>query len=416
MFNNSQFEIIEDWKDYDQSLLSTYAAKYYQSTGSSAYARSSGSAIPSELTNCYPHAETLVKLLKVIHGDNSVTLLDLGTGSGLFAKHALIAAREHKLQLRVLLADISFKALEDIKAHNILKDFQEGSDYELLKANIFDLNDAKKLNGTQFKLDNLDAVSLNYFYDAMPMQVLRRHDQGYQKLQFRLAQDKNQTIPATDINFLRSLFVEERWVDYDLSQETNPIKKQYLDLLTNCSENPHGNIYFNYGSLFATEILLQACSDKALIYAADMPNNFNLKTSFQIYGNGMAHHLNTELLNLLIKKLNYHSWTEVSPLLQRMIYCKDKDIFKQLKEPITELFINNDNVLLYADLRNALTALYSHYSHKTYKFILDQLLEIDSHSQFSYWARARYYQMLGDTAKSELYTKQAQAMDFLGLV
>ena len=416
----SNLTIVQDWTDYDDSLVSTNGESYYKDNGIGVYSSRGQIPIPNEVSNSYPHAHSLVRLLKEFLKNykekTPMQILDAGCGSGVFARHFLIAAREEGIldKVQILLGDYSKAALLDIEKKQILKGFKENVDYKLLELDFFDLENTKDIKGTKFKLEELSLVVLNYIYDALPMLVLRPSIESkttYEKLQSRLLEEKTGEVFFQETKNLNNLLVENQWQAYEPEKEA---QKQYYDLLEPGKTNHLGQIFYNYGSLAVTEALGALLSKNGFIYASDMPHHEAFKTSFQVYGNTVAHFINEPLITKSMHKLNYSSLISQDALLLKMFYFKNQETVKQLDPLLKELFIDSSLTDIYADLRQCLSVILSPHSKDTNKMLLDKLLELDSHSCFSHLARASYHLRLGDNEKAKKEFTIVKELDYLG--
>jgi SAM-dependent methyltransferase len=411
--------VVQNWLDYDQSLISTIGENYYKNGGLKVYSNKDGTPIPNEITNSYPHALALVKVIKEFINEknpkDTLKILDAGSGSGIFARHFLLAARQENIldKVEILLADYSKSALEEIKKKNILKEFSENKNYKLLELDLFNLDQCKTLAGESYQLKNLSLVILNYIYDSLPMIVLRpsiESNTTYEKLQFKvLGEAESQSNPLN----LNSLFIEDRWQAYNI-EEQNSLQKQYYSLLEPGKTNHIGQIFYSYGSLAITEALGTKLSEDGFIYAAEMPHHTNYKTCFQVYGNSVAHFVNIELITKFVHTKNFSSLVTQDAILQHAFYFKNPEIFKSLDSTLQKLFIDSNLTDLYADLRQCLSVISSPHSKELNKFLLDKLLELDPYSCFSYMARASYHQRHKETQLADEMYKQAYKLDYLG--
>lgn len=419
-----KLHLIEDWKDYDQGLISTLGTRYFKLMGVDAYSLRHGSPVPSGITNSYPHAHSFVKLLKrnleFYPQDYVLNILDLGSGSGIFARHLLIAARDEGILERicVLLADISSSALREIKALMVLKDFEEGKNYKFIQLDIFKPETCHKLDGKAFELKNISATTLNYVYDVMPTMVLRKVAGKFEKLQFRfLSHNNNQEVSdqelKTNLNYLRNLLIDERWLDYD-SNEQNDLQKKYFNLFCSLYQQPSAEkIIYSYGSLAITESLINLLDDNGFIFAADMNNNSNIKSTFRIYGNSSAHLMNEPLITKLAQELGLHGFIAQDFLLQRMIYFKNKNSLSKLQGFLQEEFIDNSYTDVYSDLKQMLSNIGSPHSKHLAKILVEELKKIDPYSCFSLMMQGQVAKLYGERQIAEAKFKEAKTLDFL---
>lgn len=411
--------VVQDWADYDESLVSTSAEAYYKENGIEVYSNRSGAAIPSEISNSYPHALSLVKVLKEFlksyKGTEAIQILDAGCGSGIFARHFLIAAREEGIlnDVQILLADYSRTALEDIEEKKILKEFQENKHYKLLELDLKDLENAKDLKGSKFKLEDLSLIVLNYVYNSLPTLILRPSIDSqttYEKLQFRLLEERTGEVFFQDTRNLGSLLIEDRWLAYEAEKEA---QKKYYELLDPGKVNHMGQIIFNYGALSVTEELSKLLSKDGFIYAADMPHHENFQMNFQVYGNAVAHFINEPLITKLMHGLNFSSLITQDALALKFFYFKNQETLKNLDPVLKEFFIDTSLTDIYADLRQCALSIISPHSKELQKMILDKLLELDPYSCLSHVARLNYCMKQNDKEKAEELINKIRELDYL---
>jgi len=417
--------IIQDWSDYDESLVSTNAENHYKDKGIELYSSHNGPAIPNEISNSYAHAFSLIKVLKeflkTYKGTDPIQVLDAGCGSGIFARHFLIAAREEGIlnDIQLLLGDYSKTVLEDIQEKQILKEFKENKNYKLLELDLLNLENTKDIKGAPFKLEELSLIVLNYVYDSLPMLVLRPSLDSpatYEKLQFKLLKDG--VIASIEDAWqsspfyldLGSLLIEDRWQAYEPS---NALQKKYYELLEPGKTNHMGQIFYNYASLAVTEELGKLLSKDGFIYATDIPHHESFKMSFQVYGNIVTHFINEPLITKLMHKLNYSSLISQDALLIKMFYFKNQETLKHLDPVLKEFFIDTSLTDIYADLRQCSLSIISPHSKELQKMILDKLLTLDSHSCLSHVARLNYYLKQGDQEKVNELIVKIRELDYL---
>lgn len=413
------YKIVEDWLDYDKSLISTLAETYYKAQGIKAYSNSIVKFIPNDVTNCFPHAASIAQMLqKILEHKEQITVLDLGCGAGLFSRHLLIALKELGInnKVKLILADYSKKVLEDIKSLKILAGFDN---YELVEMNALDPKSAKDLKGKAFKLPELDFIVMNYLYDALPTKVLRPKEDSYEKLQFSFYSEDQNDIKITtelvcqDLNLINKLLIDTRWENYDPEQESES-EKEYFEYLKNEPANPIGEVIYNYGALQVTQTFLDLLSEDGILYATDMPNRFDSKSSFTIYGNAAAHNINESLMiNTFVKK-GYEVFFQRDFLLNHYFYAKTQSAIVRQEKPINENFVKSSKTDLFVDHKQAINAINSAYSRDLFRMIVKELIKMDIHSCFSKVAQAQDLLNFEEREKAKAMFEEAQKVDFLG--
>jgi len=422
---NPEYYIVEDWRDYDQGLITTLGARYFKAQGIKAYSISIGNPVPSGITTSYPHALSFIKVLKKnlvnYPSHYKLNILDLGSGSGLFARSLLEAARDENIldRICVILADLSANALKEIKKLKILEEFKEHKNYELIQLDILDPKNAKDLNNKIYFLPKVSACTLNYIYDVMPTIILRpSKDGGFEKLQFKfleknIGQEFKQNISddelKTNLNYLKNLFIDDRWVPYDIEKQNSPQQK-YFYLLKD--ENHSGQFAYSYGSLAITESIYGLLDDFGFIFCAEMKNNSNTLRPFEIYGNCTAHYINEALISKLAISLGATRFFTQDHFLQKIIYFKNKVSYDA--DFLKKEFIDKSDTDVFVDIKQILTNIHSNYSHKIVNLIVNELIKIDPYSCFSYYMQGQAARLSGDLETASKKLLAAKELDFLG--
>jgi|GEM_PF-6598755 len=422
---NPEYYLVEDWKDYDQGLVSTMGARYFQAQGIKAYSIRTGSPVPSGATSNYPHALSFIKVLKHnLHNypkHHKLNVLDLGSGSGLFARSLLEAARDENIldRICVILADLSANALKEIKNLKVLKGFEEHKNYELIKIDILDPKNARDLNNKIYFLPKISACTLNYIYDVMPTIILRpSKDDGFEKLQFRfLEKNIGQEFKPhvsddelkTNLNYLKNLLIDDRWVPYDIKNQ-NKLQQKYFYLLKD--ENFSGQFSYSYGSLAITESIYGLLDDFGFIFCAEMKTNSNALRPFEIYGNCTAHYINETLISKLATSLGATRFFTQDHFLQKIIYFKNKISYDG--DLLKREFIDKSDTDVYIDIKQILINTNSPYSYKILNLLLEELIKIDPYSCFSLFMQSQAARLSGDQKTASQKLLAAKAVNFLG--
>jgi hypothetical protein len=422
---NPEYYIVEDWRDYDQGLITTLGARYFKAQGIKAYSISIGNPVPSGITTSYPHALSFIKVLKKnlvnYPSHYKLNILDLGSGSGLFARSLLEAARDENIldRICVILADLSANSLKEIKKLKILEEFKEHKNYELIQLDILDPQNAKDLNNKIYFLPKISACTLNYIYDVMPTIILRpSKDGGFEKLQFKfleknIGQEFKQNISddelKTNLNYLKNLLIDDRWVPYDIEKQ-NSLQQKYFYLLKD--ENYSGQFAYSYGPLAITESIYGLLDDFGFIFCAEMKNNPNTLRPFEIYGNCTAHYINEALISKLAISLGATRFFTQDHFLQKIIYFKNKDSYDA--DFLKKEFIDKSDTDVFVDIKQILTNIHSNYSHKIANLIVNELIKIDPYSCFSYYMQSQVARISGDLETASKKLLAAKELDFLG--
>jgi SAM-dependent methyltransferase len=222
-------KVLQDWTDYDKSVVNSISSEYYAKKGVDAFdsQATNSNSIPNTVSNSYPHALSIVRMLKAnldeLDSSSKIRVLECGAGAGLFARHFLLAAQEEGIlqRLEYFLSDIAAHSLRQIQEKGILEEFQDLGVFRLVTLFLPNFDSVFDLEGNQIELDSLDLVIANYVVDSLPMIPLKKKEGGcFDKLQLKISQNQfiqNQNL-ISDLGFLSRLNITERWVNYDLAQ------------------------------------------------------------------------------------------------------------------------------------------------------------------------------------------------------
>lgn len=415
------YKIVEDWHDYDKSLISTIGERYYKKQGLKAYSRSISRFIPNEVSNCFPHAMSLAKILeKIAESKDQVKVLDLGCGSGIFAKHLLSAIKELGFidKVEMLVADYSRQGLKEIRSLKILNEFKN---HTLVEVDALKLDEAKTLDGKPIKIENLDLVVMNYLYDALPTKILRPDkNKKLEKLQFRFLQEDNENaigeisdqMLCEDLNLVSKLLIDSKWSEYNPKEESQ-LEQEYFEAVKSEPINPLGEVIYNYGVLKVTESLLDLITDEGIVYSADMPNRFDSQSSFTLYGNAAAHDINESLvINTFIKK-GFEVFFHRDFFLNHYFFTKTKAAIIKQEKIINDFFVSHSPTDVFSDTKDAINAINSPYSKELFHLLTEELCKMDTHSCFSRVAQAQDKLNFGKMTEAKKLFEEAQKIDFL---
>lgn len=415
------YKVIEDWKDYDKSLVSTIGETYYKTQGIKAYSKTINRFIPNEVSNCFPHALSIAKMLeKISETKDSIKVMDLGCGSGIFSRHLLIAIEELGFldKVELIVADYSKQALKDIESQKILSKFKN---INLVELDALNLKDAKTLDGKKFKIENLDFVVMNYLYDALPTKILKPgKDKKLEKLQFRFLQEDNEfaigeineKMICEDLNLINRLLIDTQWVEYNPKNDSS-LEEEYFEFVKNEPLNPLGEVIYNYGVLKVTDTLLNLLTDEGIVYSADMPNRFESKSSFTIYGNAAAHDINESLvINTFVKK-GFEVFFHRDFFLNHYFFTKTKAAILKQEKVINEFFVSNSQTDIFSDTKDAINSINSPYSKDLFHLLTQELLKLDKHSCFSKVVQAQDKLNFGKAQEAKALFEEAEELDFL---
>jgi hypothetical protein len=188
--------ILQDFRPLHESLEWELSGAYYEQAGASAF---TGGAVPFPATSNGDLSQSAAAVLFAsveaeASGDQPIRCLELGPGSGLFAKLLLDSfkrrcreqGRDYYDRLTLVLADRSQAMLDAIEAHRLLAE-HEGR-YELLHS------DPERPAQAAAGPAALHAVFLNYVLDSLPASVLRRTEHGIEQLYVRICLERDATL------------------------------------------------------------------------------------------------------------------------------------------------------------------------------------------------------------------------------
>lgn len=429
------YQIIQDWTNYEDSLISTISPRYYKLQGIKAFSKLCGNPVPNEISNSYPHAKNFIdyvveyiKYLENLGELEEVKILDLGCGSGIFARHCLIAAQKANIleKIKFYISDFSKKSLNDLKQRGVLKEFKEGEHYELIEMDIFDHKNAKKLDGSPVEIKDFSLVTANYLFSSLPSTVIRPKPKGggYEKLQYRLLrpEDGKAFDPAEleDENLTKDSFliddmlIDSRWVEYNRSTEKNEWENEFYDFIDAKITNHLSEIIYSFGAMKATEIIMdEILNDDGVFYATDVQNRTDMTSNFKVFSNAVAHFINEPMVTKLVNEKDYNSFITMDLMLLKMLYYKNRSMILDMREQMANVFLQQSPSDNYKDLRGCIAELTSPFSNYIFEIIHDEFLKIDDQSCFSYLVRAQNLDNQTKFTEALSYYKKAQDLDFL---
>lgn len=425
MVNSKSPEVlIQDWTDFDKSLLHNISREYYAKKGIDAFDNSKlNESIPNSVSCSYPHALSVAKILlaNLSHypSNKKVKVLELGSGSGMFARHFLLAAAELGFleRLEFYLSDIAAHSLLQIKEKGILNEFTEGINYHLLMVQLPDLDSVTDVYGNSFELKELDLVIANYVIDALPMMPLKRNKNGkFDKLQLRLADKRSfeEVNLVHDTSFLSSLDIKEKWVEYNLEEVSNLERKYYPIFEINSRKYPSGTaLRYNYFALAVIDSLKTKLVKKGFFYILDIPSKTGISTStYLVYANSIANLIDEQLLIEFTRSENLHTLNHQDHIFFRLLVCNSSEVNHPLVQAFTQEFHTTNHTNLYHELTQMLNMIRSPQSIDVLKFLIDKFQEIDGKSALSITSKGFYHEAIRDYAKAIEYYQIAQTVDF----
>ena len=318
-----ELKLVQDWTDYNKSILCSN--QYYIENGSQIYQQEHPYPIPNALTNSLAHAASLMEILKAnlanYPADHKITILDIGSGQGLFAKNILVAARELEIldRIHITVSDLSKQALEDIQNNKVLKEFD--GHYDFLELDALNLPTS---------LGQFSMISMNYVYDALAMLPLKRNaDASFEKMQVRLQEALDQ-VPSPYP--LQQMIMERRWQNYDIKAASD-LEQKYFKYLDGTEEQ-----LFNYEAIDMTKNLSRLLDDQGFIFVAEMLEARSADLCFDLYGNCCAHETNELLIIRAMEAQGMEALLAKDSQLMRIFFFKNPKTKSRLKSVLYQEF------------------------------------------------------------------------------
>ncbi len=419
MHNN--IKMLQDWKPYNESIIWELADYYFQNKGTAVFSKKVGNAIPHNINTNYPNALSIAKLVKAAIDQypnlSSFMVLETGAGSGYFSMHFLHALKDLGLQgkVKLIISDYSKLMIQEIKASKIVEDFIEGKDYELVVLDVLKPEEAKYLNGENFKFNNLLASIMNYVFDTLPVTILKKKANAeFEELYLRINQaSEGKYEPLENSQLLTNLVKDLKFHDYKASSQSEIEKKYYEDFKEFYQDaNTARFIPFTYSVLEAATKLLALTLEKGFLFSADIPP---LANSFcQIVGNAVAHEIDNEFIAYYFSKTGNFSVIQTDSILSRIVLTNNLDTAHLLNKSFEENFVIYNSVKRYRDLQEVLVRFEFKESMDCMKYILQEFERLagpNSLYTWLYWAT--YHLILDEDEKAIAAYKKARKLDYL---
>ena len=418
-------KVLQDWTDYDKSVLNSISSEYFAKKGVDAFDHQStnSNAVPNTVTNSYPHALSIVRMLKAnldeLDSSSKIRVLECGAGAGLFARHFLLAAQEEGIlhRLEYFLSDIAAHSLRQIQEKGILEEFQHLGVFRLVTLFLPNFDSVFDLEGNQIALDSLDLVIANYVVDALPMIPLKKTEGGrFDKLQLKISQNqfiKNQNL-LSDFGFLSRLNITERWVDYDLAQASE-MEQKYFHILESCaSHHPVGaELRFSYFILDLMDSLKEKLKPNGLFYIYDIPSKQESKKHYYFFANSVANLLNEELIFKFVQSSNLTILARQDTYQANLLIVNAEQPKLDLVEAFSSEFEKTCNINVYNEIIQMINVIKSPQSVELLKFLVDKFQEIDGKSALSLTAKGLYHEAIKDYETALDIYLAVRKVDFL---
>lgn len=418
-----QGELLQDWTDYNKSLLHSISTEYYRAKGVEAFNHAHGRSIPNSVSSSYPHALAIVKILKTKMQDNQgkLRILECGSGAGLFARHFLLAAKEEGIisQIEYFLSDIAPFSLRQIQERGILAEFEGLGIVNFVTLSLPYLDSVLDLEGRQVFLSDLDLVINNYVIDALPMIPLRTTEKEgeFEKLQLKISSNmRSEAIDLVhNLDFIASLDIQERWVNYDITSATD-LEQAYFDILKIFAMKypPHAELRFSYMILRFIHEIQKYLKEDGLFYIHDIPSSVQPQGKhYCFFANAVANLLNEELIAEFSQALGMKVLYKQDHLHVNLLLVNSQNVAAPLREAFTKYFHQTCNMNLYHELIQMINIVQSPQSLDVLKFLVEKFQEIDGKSALSLTAMGHYLEATGNYPEALDIYLRARPVDFL---
>jgi len=415
-------KLIQDWTPYNESVIWDIANHYYKNKGIATFSNDNNRSVPHDINTNFQNALSIAKLVKAVVDTQPLIekfqVLECGAGSGLFSRQFLFALKELGIDKRVklLVSDYSVSNISDIKSFGILNEFIEGENYELLEYNVLSSDSAKKLDGSEFQFKHLISGIFNYVLDALPVTILRKHfnpkKADFEELYLKVKNDNGVSYDIINNQDLMSnLAKEQKWVNFEIEKQTEAEQKFY-EIFKNfhCEAARDAFIPYPYGPIQACENILKNLDDCGFIFSGDIPPR---KTYFcQIVGNALAHEVDNEMICTYLQEEGYVPKFQDDNTISRMIVAKKEATLTVLDPIFQDVFVENNMVNRYADLRDALIKFEHKESADVMKYVLEEFEKIAGSSVYVGIFRGNYYGSIGNKEKAAEAYREAAKIDF----
>ena len=421
---NLEGHLIEDWVDYNKSIIHSISSQYYVKKGIDAFDNFNASeTVPNTVTSSYPHALSLAKILftniQEKKNKKKFRVLECGSGSGMFARYFLMAIQELGFldKVEFFLSDISSLSLLQIRQRGILKDFQEGVHYHFIQLTLPDFDSASDIEGNPVCLEDLEMVIANYVLDVLPMLPLKIKENGkFEKLQLKIVGDHGlgELDLLSHTQFLSQVKIEEKWESYDLLQ-ASPLERKYFEIFQESNYNkPLGfNAKYNYLALAVIDNVMARLNDDGLFYILDIPAKLeNQSRNYIIFANSIANFLNEPLFLYFAHSLKIPVLVEKDHLFTRLLFIKTRALNTNLEFAFDNEFKKTNNMNLYYELIQLINIVKSPQSVEVLRFLVHKLQEIDGKSALSITSQGLYCEVMQDYKSALSCYYKAQAIDF----
>jgi tetratricopeptide (TPR) repeat protein len=357
-------EILQDWVPLTESLEWRLGQRFWHQSGSTAFLNGH---VPYKITNDGNLSRKAAELLfgRLIEAEAAGTLeekiyvLELGVGTGLFARYLLDAFRALCLEreknyydrLTYVATDRSERCLSDLRRHGVLS---EHSDHcEICIADALSAGFGLDAGGVFFR-----AIFLNYVLDSLPSTILKKNEDGLTELRIR-----TRLPPGIDLRDYTSLGLSEL---IDMMELNEPSAYRQLTDLSRIftlrfdyqqvpiDEVPYGNdiihlapagacVLHNYGAIQCLTQALRLLRRGGFLLVSDYGDSpFDRSAGvyrYQRFGGASAMGLNFPFLRIYFERQVECQWIEPGSDYPRLwVRLVGHDLPSMIRDQFQDLF------------------------------------------------------------------------------
>jgi hypothetical protein len=398
-------ELIQDWKAYKKSIIWDLANSYYKTKGISAWSDSLEKKVPHVLSTNYQNALATAKLLKKLIESNpqgTFRVLECGAGSGKFTRNFLFALKELEIldRIKLSISDYSKQNLYEIKSKGLLNDFDE-KHYEFLELDLIHNNLDEKF----------DLVLVNYVFNSMGLTILKNiGGEVFQELELKVYKPEAQTEMdvLSNINLQNSLIKETRWVDYEISLQSE-LERLYFNFIKSKYLNSEKSFAYYFNVIHSIKVLLNNLNEAGLIFITELlPSDENYDPLFISFpmGNALGHDVDMKTICEYFDSLNIvskYSSTTARAIISKNDLTLFDGFFMENYGPESDFHRLMTEIANLDEISQDLN-----YLDRSSKL----LIELNPYAPKSYKLRSRFYELLGDKNKALEMMSKAIELDF----
>lgn len=391
---------------FEEAPLYQKSAETYIETGIDIFDLKNKEAIPNVSTSSYPHAHSIVKLLKrVKRSDKKYRILECGAGNGIFARHFLFACKKEGLldKVEYLISDFNFRIVKDLRSRNLYQEFKEYVHFKYLQLDLLKIEECCDIKSKPYELENLDLVIMNYCLHTLPCSIYKKSSGQLEKLYIEFLEHSDRQVQV-----LKEFWMEEKKVRFEAKE------KKYRDFIHSIADSykDEQKIHFNFNALESLDQLFEKLNPNGFIYISDIPTmDFDSKISYRAFAGAIAYIINSQLISNFIEHKNYWDYIHNDFILYKHILSKSEPSF-QFKKALKENFELNNPCVLFCEMISAMKIFVSDQSHRAYKALLNEFISIDDVSVYSKLYQAIYYMKIKNFKKSKEFFDQAEKENF----